>query len=31
MISESVEGVVGPRVPWWEALNNRLNHLLGFE
>ena len=31
VISDSVEGVVGPRVPWWEALNNRLNHLLGFE
>ena len=31
VISDSVEEVVGPRVPWWEALNNRLNHLLGFE
>ena len=31
VISDSEEGVVGPRVPWWEALNNRLNHLLGFE
>ena len=20
-----------PRLPWWEALNNRLNHMLGFE
>ena len=20
-----------PRLPWWEALNNRLNHMLGFD